>query len=69
MSLKETELKLQGKPFKWINELLLIVKEYNNTIHSTIKLTPVDRSKPENETKIKILIHSKLETLPIKQYK
>ena len=36
-----------------MHELPLIVEKYNNTIHSTIELTPVDRSKLENEDQIK----------------
>ena len=33
----------------YINVLADLVSEYNNTVHSTTKLTPVDASKPENE--------------------
>ena len=62
MSLKETELKLQGKPFKWLNKLPLIVEQYNNTIHSTTKLSPVEGSKPQNEVIIKkrFLMHTEM---------
>ena len=61
MSCKETELKLQHLPFKWINELPLIVEENNNTLHSTIKLTPVEGSKPENEEKIRKFFNVSIE--------
>ena len=33
----------------YINVLADLVSEYNNTVHSTTKLTPVDASKSENE--------------------
>lgn len=34
---------------KWIDVLSKIVKKYNNTKHRTIKMTPTEASKPENE--------------------
>ena len=58
MSLRETELKLQHIPFRWMHELPLIIEEYTNTIHSTTKLTPVEGSKPENEDNIRKIFNN-----------
>jgi len=55
---------LRGKMFKeftknnnriWINILPTLIKQYNNTKHSLIKMKPVDAIKPEN---YKTLIHN-----------
>jgi len=35
----------------WINMLEKLMNKYNNTVHSTIKMTPVEASKPENKIK------------------
>ena len=36
----------------WINELPSVVKQYNNTIHHSIKMTPNQASKKSNERKV-----------------
>lgn len=36
----------------WVNVLPEIVDKYNNTKHSTIKMTPVEASKPESEVPV-----------------
>ena len=33
----------------WLSELSSVVKQYNNTIHSSIKITPIQVSKKINE--------------------
>ena len=33
----------------WINELLPVMKKYNNTIHHSTKMTPIQASKKSNE--------------------
>jgi hypothetical protein len=38
--------------YKWVEYLPQIMNEYNNKIHSTIKLSPNDASKKENEKKL-----------------
>ena len=52
---------IKGKMWKYMTEnktkriidvLPDLVKEYNNTVHSTIKMTPVEASKKENEEKV-----------------
>jgi hypothetical protein len=40
---------------KYLDILPKLISDYNNTIHATIKMTPVDGSKPENESKITYL--------------
>ena len=35
----------------WLSELPSIIKQYNNTIHSSIKMTPIQASKKVNEKK------------------
>ena len=37
---------------KFINVLDLLVDQYNNAIHSSIKITPKDVSRKENENKV-----------------
>ena len=39
----------ESKSKNWVAKLPAIVKSYNNTKHSTIKMTPIEASKPENE--------------------
>ena len=36
----------------WISELPSVVKQYNNTIHSSIKMSPIQGSKKSNERKL-----------------
>ena len=36
----------------WLSELLSVVKQYNNAIHSSIKITPNQASKKSNERKV-----------------
>jgi len=37
---------------KWVDVVDGLVNDYNNTFHSTIKMTPVEASKPENSPKV-----------------
>ena len=37
---------------KYIDVLDLLVEQYNNTIHSSIKMTPVEASGEVNENKV-----------------
>ncbi len=39
----------ETKNKNWVKILQELVKNYNNTKHSTIKMTPIEASKPENE--------------------
>ena len=41
----------------WLSELPSVVKKYNNTIHSSIKMTPIQASKKSNEK----LVYSNLQ--------
>ena len=52
MELLNTEHELEGKKFNWLKHYENIIKEYNNTKHHTIKTTPIEASKKENENKI-----------------
>jgi hypothetical protein len=36
----------------WINELSSVMDKYNNTVHSTIKMKPIEASKTENSAQI-----------------
>ncbi len=36
----------------WLSELPSVVKKYNNTIHSSIKITPIQASKKSNEREV-----------------
>ena len=36
----------------WLSELPSVVKKYNNTIHSSTKMTPIQASKKSNERKV-----------------
>ena len=36
----------------WLSELPSVIKQYNNTIHNTIKMTPVQASKKVNEKEV-----------------
>ena len=42
---------LKGKA-DWLSELPSVVKQYNNTIHSSTKMKPIDASKKSNERKV-----------------
>ena len=37
---------------KYIDVLDLLVDQYNNTIHSSIKMTPIEASREVNENKV-----------------
>ena len=37
---------------KWINELSSVTKKYNETIHHSIKMTPIEASKKFNEDEV-----------------
>jgi hypothetical protein len=43
----------------WVNLISLILSDYNNTIHSTIKMTPIEASKPENSYLVKNILRKK----------
>ena len=47
----------------WINELASVIKQYNNTIHSSMKVTPNQASQKSNEKKI----YSNLQDQRVKQ--
>ena len=47
----------------WINELPSVIKQYNNTIHSSMKMTPVQASKKSNEK----LVYTNLEDQRVSQ--
>ena len=47
----------------WINELASAIKQYNNTIHSSTKLKPIDASKKSNEK----LVYNNLQDKRVKQ--
>ena len=36
----------------WLSELPSVIKQYNNTIHSSIKITPIQASKKANEKEV-----------------
>ena len=36
----------------WLSELPSVIKQYNNTIHNSIKMTPIQASKKSNERKV-----------------
>ena len=41
-----------NKTRKYVDVLDLLVDQYNNTIHSSIKMTPKEASSKENENKV-----------------
>ena len=47
----------------WISELPSVIKQYNNTIHSSIKMTPIQASKKSNEKEV----YSNLQDRRVKQ--
>ena len=47
----------------WINELPSVIKKYNNSIHSSTKMTPVQASKKSNEK----LVYSNLQDRRVRQ--
>ena len=42
---------------KFVDVLDLLVDQYNNTIHSSIKMTPKEASRKENENKVWINLY------------
>ena len=49
----------------WLRELPSVIKQYNNTIHHSIKMTPNQASKKSNERKV----YSNLQDRRVKQPK
>ena len=47
----------------WINELPSVIKQYNNTIHSSIKITPLQASKKVKEK----LVYSNLQDRRVRE--
>ena len=47
----------------WLSELTSVIKQYNNTIHSSTKMTPIQASKKSN----KKLVYSNLQDKRVKQ--
>ena len=47
----------------WLSELPSVIKQYNNTIHSSIKMTPVQASKKSNEN----IVYNNLQDKRVKQ--
>ena len=45
----------------WLSELPSVIKQYNNTIHSSIKMTPNQASKKSNERKVSSNLQDKRE--------
>ncbi len=54
----------KGKPFEynWMNELGNTIEKYNNTVHKTIKMTPIEGSKKKNEETIKKIFAEKIKS-------
>ena len=48
----------------WISQLPSVIKQYNRTVHSSIKLKPIDASKKPNEKEV----YSNLQERRVKQY-
>ena len=49
-SSKRSPLKLESdRGSEWLNELPAVIKQYNNTIHSSTKMTPIPASKKSNK--------------------
>ena len=42
---------LKGKG-RWIDELQSTVKKYNNSVHNSIKMSPIEASKKKNENEV-----------------
>jgi len=53
---------LQGN-YKWLQLLPIVVDKYNNTIHSTIKMKPIDVSK-SNEQALLNTVYNKIKLAP-----
>ncbi len=49
----KTEYSVLNKPFNLFDVLAEVVNTYNNTIHKTAGLTPIDGSMKKNEEKLK----------------
>ena len=60
MEILNTEHELEGNKFNWLKHYEKLIEEYNNTKHHTIKTTPVEASKKENEKKIYDKVYRKI---------
>ena len=69
MEKRKTELELQNVKYNWMNEIGNMVEKYNNTVHSTIKMTPVEGSKKENEEKLKKLYEEETSEVVASKFK
>ena len=47
----------------WLSELLTVIKQYNNTIHHSIKMTPFQASRKSNEKKSIQILKTREENL------
>jgi len=54
---------------EWVSRLPKLLKKYNNREHSSIKMTPTEASKKENEEKLLAFQNTKVEAVPKKKPK
>lgn len=54
--------------YKWTNIVRDLVKKYNSTVHTTIKMRPCDVNST-NEKKLLNTVYSKIKTLPLPKFK
>lgn len=54
--------------YKWIDVLQDLIDKYNNTVHRTIKMKPVDVNKT-NEKKLLSSVYRKIKTFPLPKFK
>ena len=47
----------------WLSELPTVVKQYNNTIHHSTKMTPIQSSKKSNEKEVSSKLRDKRKIL------
>ena len=48
-----------NRKYRWIDELPKAIKLYNNRKHRTIKMTPIEASMKENESKVRLMFVDK----------
>ena len=50
----------------WLNVLDDVIRKYNNTKHCTIKMTPIEGSKPENSARVEARLYPSTDKVPQK---
>ena len=63
-----TSLGVTANTAKWVDLLPKLIKNYNNTYHNSIKMTPTEASQPQNESTVYLNLYSKTQSTQAEKF-